>query len=56
MPKHKLDEITLSIYGDEDSGCGQTYADADDSADECGLDDADGLERDWLEIMSGRVR
>ena len=56
MPKHRLDEMTLAVFGDDDSGFGRTYADDDDSADDFDLDDTDGLDREWLEIMTGRSR
>jgi len=59
VPSHKLDELTLALYGDDDSGFGRTYA--EDDEDECAFDfeskdDVDGLDREWLEIMTGRVK
>lgn len=57
MPKHKLDDVSLAVFGDEDAGFGLSYEDDDDSADDYEIDEEiDGLEREWLEILSGRVR
>jgi hypothetical protein len=56
MPKTKLDEVTLAIYGECDDGFGVNYADEEPEEEIDDDDDLDGLDRDWKEIMSGRVR
>jgi hypothetical protein len=56
MPRHWLDDFTMSVYGDYDSGSGMTYADELDIDDEPVDEKCDGLERDFMEIMTGRAR
>ena len=56
MPKTRLDEITLAIFGDYDDGLGVCYADEIIENYIVDGEKLDGLDRDWKEILSGRVR
>jgi hypothetical protein len=55
VPKTKLDEITAAIFGEYDDGFGVNYSDEEDEP-ESSHEELDGLDRDWKEILSGRVR